>query len=197
MKSSKLQNGLSIINRVFRRTAVTVIRDTVPLSHERRSSLLDDLQTAVAGSGPLGNPVIFEIPLPGSRFDVLVVWEAWQGVEPEERTDIITAAYGDRSPKIVQAMGVTYEEAIRERLLPYAVQPCAREGRLTSTRLREVMLEEGAIAFGKQNADLRFPTMRMAKAAFEHLRQRFPQGHWSLTSETPGFLTANTHSKVE
>ena len=164
-----------------------VIRDTIPLSHERRSRLLDELEKAVAGSGPLGNPVIFESALPGSRCDVLVVWEGWQGVGPDERTDIITAAYGERSPKIVQAMGVTYDEAVRDHLLPYVIQPCAREGEADFDQLREAMLAEGAIAFGEGKVDLRFPSMRMAEAAFERLRAKLPQGYWSLARETTDF----------
>ena len=39
----------------------------------------------------------------------------------EDRTRLILDAYGDDQEKIAQALGVTYEEAIEQQLLPYTI----------------------------------------------------------------------------
>jgi hypothetical protein len=160
-----------------------VIRQAVDrLPKERRSLLLEEVKNTLQdpANSPIGGPVVFEIPFTGTRYEVLVVWDRWEGVQPDERTEIISQAYGDASTEIAQAMGVTHDEALSDHLLPYAVQPCVREGEANLDNLRKAMLEEGAIDLGQGKVDLRFPTMRMAETALQRLCTRLPQGCWSL-----------------
>ena len=66
--------------------------------------------------------MIFEIPVEQpDRIDVLVVWQEWENVPSMERTNIILEAYTEKDDKLAQAVGVTYEEAMEQQLLPYAV----------------------------------------------------------------------------
>lgn len=166
-------------------------RETTQVPSSRRSKLLNTLRQVLDEPGTCGGPVVFEIPLAGLRHDVLVVWEEWDGVQPDERTDIIVEAYSTCSNtriEIAQAMGVTRDEAIRDHLLPYLIQPCAREGEVSLDDLREAMLKEGGISLGENKVDLRFPTRPMAEAAFERLRKEMPTGYWSLAEEHYNFM---------
>ena len=151
---------------------------------EQHSSLCEELKKTLDDPqySPRDNPVVFEIPFTGTRYEVVVVWSRWKDVQPDERTDIINEAYrsSGRQLDIAQAMGSTYDEAIGDRLLPYAVHPHAREGEADFNELHKAMLEEGAIDLGEDKVDLRFPTKRMAETALERLQKNHPKGHWGL-----------------
>jgi hypothetical protein len=163
-----------------------VIRQAIDrLPKEQRSLLLDELRKTLEDPkySALGGPVIFEIPFTGTRYEVLVVWDQWEGVQPDERTEIISEAYGDGSIEIAQAMGVTFIEAAEDHLLPYEVRPRDRgEGEANRANLRKAMMEEGAIARGEDVCLLRFPTRRMAEEAYERLNSKMPEGCWILVS---------------
>jgi hypothetical protein len=159
--------------------------DVTPLSPERRRSLVEKIESELSGNSTANGPVIFEIPLQQSnRSDVLVIWEEWKGVGSEDRTDLILEAYGERRRQIAQALGVIYEEAKEQHLLPYSVAPMARRGEANPTEVREGMLSEGGICLPGGEVNLRFPTMSMAEVAFERLRERLPDAHWSISMET-------------
>lgn len=160
-----------------------VIRQAVVrVPKERRSLLLEELKKTLKDpeNSPLGGPVVFEIPFAGTRYEVLVVWEQWEGVQPDERTEIISEAYGDGSIEIAQAMGVTFLEAAEDHLLPYEVRPYRGAGGVDPAKLNKVMIEEGAIARGEDVCLLRFPTSRMAESAHERLNMKMPEGRWTL-----------------
>jgi hypothetical protein len=145
---------------------------------------VSDLQRAVEHPSP-GEPVIFLIPFGGARFDVMVVWNKWRDVQPDERTEIISQVYStpDLEIEIGQAMGVTYDEAMHDHLLPYQIHPCAKEGEADLAALNQAMSDEGAIPLGEGRVDLRFPTGRMADVVCEKLNERKPEGHWVVAIE--------------
>ena len=161
--------------------------DVVRLPREQRLQFVSDLQNVIQNPSAIG-PVIFEIPFAGSRYDVMVVWDKWKGIRPDERAEIISEAYSDRTVDVGHAMGVTYDEAMQDHLLPYQIQPCAREGEADPAKLRKAMLDEGAISLGEGKLELRFPTSGMAKAAYDRLTKNIPAGHWALVVDNANAL---------
>ncbi len=95
--------------------------------------------------------------------DVIVVWKELEGLWAEDRSQVILDAYQDQRDRISMAMGVTYQEAIDQQLLPYTVVPMTRHGEVDPAALRRAMLEEGGIALDGGKVDLRFPTPRWRK----------------------------------
>lgn len=166
---------------------------TAPLQPNRRQDLLEGLTRELSGETIPHGPVIYEIPLKGTDgVDILVVWDEWEGVRSQERSDLIEAAYAQSrgraaeadSPKyIAQALGVTYQEAIAQNLLPYAVVPMFRQGEAEPAELRRAMREEGGIFLPDGTVVLRFPAISMAEAAHRRLMERLPQGYWSMVQD--------------
>lgn len=150
------------------------------LSAKRRAELLHQLKQELAGETVVNGPVIYEIPLDRSnKLDVVVVWNAFDSLASEDRSRLIEEAYGDQTV-ISLALGVTYEEALEQQVLPYAIVPMAREGEADPDDLRRAMLEEGAFAGRQEGADLRFPTIGMAEEVLRRLCDRLPNGYWSI-----------------
>jgi hypothetical protein len=160
---------------------------TTALTKERRRALLQQLKDERAGKAKPHGPVIFEIPLEQSdKMDVMVVWQEWENLRAQDRTDLIEAVYKDQQAHLALALGVTYQEAMEQQLLPYAVVPMTKRP-LDQIQIREAMLAEGGIPLSEEKVDLRFPTMAMAQAATDHLCQKLPHGHWSIV-QTAGPL---------
>lgn len=148
---------------------------------ERRQALLEQLSAELAGQATENGPVVFEIPLDlTDKMDVLVVWESWKDVPSEVRSEVILEAYKDKKDKISQALGVTYQEAIDGRLLPYAVLPMTRRGEVDPETLKAAMLKQGGFALEGGKVDLRFPTLSMAQEAHRRLCDEAPKGYWSI-----------------
>ena len=152
---------------------------------EQRQALLGQLSKELEGVATEKGPVVFEIPLDqAGGFDVLVVWEAWKGVPSEVRSEVILEAYRDKKDKIYQALGVTYEEAADQQLLPYAVLPMTRRGEVDPETLRTAMLKEGGFALEGGKVELRFPTRTMAQEAHRRLCDELPKGYWSMVESS-------------
>ncbi len=174
---------------VFSVTPVTVSKD-------RRESLLKTLKTERQHPSPSGEPMIFEIPVEElDRIEVLVVWQDWEGVPSAERTNVILEAYEDQREKLAQAVGVTYEEAMQQQLLPYSIESVLDRPKLLSLmrlgpkeqqKLREdihnAMLQEGGIRRVGDKVELRFPAKKMAEKAHARLFERFRDGYWSIAN---------------
>ena len=87
-----------------------------------RKSLLQKLKQERQNPSASGEPMVFEIPVEEpDRIEVLVVWQEWENVPSAERTSVILDAYKDQRDKLAQAVGVTYEEAMQQQLLPYSI----------------------------------------------------------------------------
>ncbi len=166
---------------------------TTILTEQRRRRLLDQLTREIGGASTPGL-LIFQIPLEGSDLmDVLVVWEHWQGIRSEDRTNLILAAYQDRKETIAQALGITYQEALEQHLLPYAVMPMTRPGdKVVLATLHEAMLAEGGITLPGDRIDLRFPTLAMAEDAHRKLTERLPSGYWSIVQSAASFCAGDS-----
>lgn len=162
------------------------------LASERRQALLDQLKQELAGGQSPNGPVIFEIPLRQSdKKDVLVVWPAFRDLRSEDRTQLILDAYQQpEREQIAQALGVTYEEAMEQQLLPYAVVPMTRAGEADPAELRRAMIREGAIVTPAGKVDLRFPTLAMAENAHRKLSESLPKGYWTLSQSV--FMNGGT-----
>lgn len=161
-----------------------VIRDKVTIAVvtvEMRQRVVEQLAREVAGEATINGPIIFEIPLEGpDRFDVLVVWEAWKPFHSEDRSRMILEAYGARKVQIAQALGVDYEEAVQQQVLPYSVLPMVRSGEGDIEAMKKAMIAEGGIALPNGKVDLRFPTMSMAEQVHRRLADQLPKGYWSI-----------------
>ena len=115
------------------------------ITAEQRQSVAQQLALELTGVPTPSGPVIFEIPFePQDRIDVLVVWDAWQPFSSTERSDMILAAYNGSQAQIAQALGVTYQEAIEQQVLPYAVMPMLRRGEIHEEDVKNAMLAEEA-----------------------------------------------------
>jgi hypothetical protein len=158
--------------------------EPVVLSSEHRQELVGQLSQELAGRTTEGGPVIFEIPLDQrDEVDVFVVWQAWEGLRWEDRASVIVEAYRGQPTKIAQPLGVTYDEAVEQGLLPYAVEPnVRRDEEADLNRLRDAMLREGGIELpdDRRTVKLRFPNMKMAESAYHKLCEAVPEGCWSL-----------------
>jgi hypothetical protein len=151
------------------------------LTPERERELLDKLILELSGELSPDGPVIFQIPLEQSnKFDVIVVWNAFEGLRPEESTKLILDAYGDQKEQIALAMGATYREAVAQHLLPYSLVPMTKRSQVDPAELRKAMLEAGGIALSNEKVDLLFPTMAMAQAAHQRLSEQLPDVYWSI-----------------
>lgn len=154
---------------------------------EQRQQVAAQLAKELVEQTPDG-PIIFEIPLEHQqRFDVLVVWNAWEPFNSTERSNLILQAYQGRDLQIAQALGVTYQEALEQQLLPYAVQPMVRRGEVDDDKLRQEMLAAGGVRLANGKVDLRFPTMSLAEQAHKRLRDVLPMGYWSIV-QTVGYV---------
>jgi hypothetical protein len=166
------------------------------LAPVQRESLLTKLKHEIEGPGSKDGPVIFEVPAGTECFDVLVVWEDWAQVRSEDRTHLILEAYGETQHKIAQALAVTFDEAMKEQLLPYAVASIfEREEKLrrlvykdeADKKLHEIRAakEEQGGFFSRPDGtiELRFPTRAMAEQVRNALVDKHNEFQWRVVAE--------------
>ena len=101
-----------------------VIRSSGQLQAEiSRDTLVEQLTKELIGEAQAQGPLIFEVPIANNdTFHVIVVWDAWEGVSPEDRSSIILDAYKKRdevkededpmAPRITLVIGATVDQAI-------------------------------------------------------------------------------------
>jgi hypothetical protein len=152
------------------------------ITAEHRQKVAEQLAKELNGEQTPCGPVIFEIHFEQqNRIDVLVVWEAWKSFSSTDRSNMILEAYKDQQVQIAQYhLGVTYEEAIEQQLLPYAVVPMIRHGGLNEQDVKKAMLAEGGFVLENGKVDLRFPTLPMAEQSHKRLVDALPTGYWSI-----------------
>ena len=157
---------------------------------EEKRAIVERLAQELGGASTQDGPVVFEVPLEGSdKMDAVVVWGRWKGMSSTLRSDLILEAYGERKESISLPLGVTYQEAIEQHVLPYAVVPMVRDGEANPKALEAAMLKHGGVRLDNGKVALRFPTSRMAEEARRRLCDELPQGYWSLSHSTdPLFL---------
>jgi hypothetical protein len=139
---------------------------------EQRQKVTQQLADELAGNQTPGGPVIFEIPLEEQgRIDVLVLWDARDPFSPTDRSNMILEVYKPLNVKVAQALGVTYQEAIDQQVLPYAVVPMIRRGEINEEDVKKAMLVERGIALPNGKVDLRLPVMSLAEQAHKRLHR--------------------------
>ena len=176
-----------------------------------REPLVDALAKELRGSPVLHGPVIFEMPSGAgpNRIDVIVAWDAWEGLKPEERASIIRSAYerysrelngaihyidpakapaGPIGPRLTSTViGATREGAISEGLLPYRVQPQIEEGEdIDELLLRHLIREAGGIETSG-GLQLRLPTAELAADALAQVSEVMPEAHWAIIEDPSRF----------
>jgi hypothetical protein len=161
---------------------------------ERREAFVEELANELAGSGR-GDAVIFEIPVRQTdTYHIIVVWDAWRLVAPEERSAIILDAYEkreaqkqDQIPKAAQvtlAMGLTWADPLLRHALPYRIESHARSQEADARQIERALLDEGAVRT-PNGLQLRFPTQETAERAWARLQGRMPDAHWAVVGEGP------------
>lgn len=153
------------------------------ITAEQRRQVADQLAKEWSGPPTPNGPVIFEVPFEEQdRIDVLVIWDAWKPFRSTDRSGMILDAYKtvDSKTPIAQALGVTYQEALEQQVLPYAVVPMTRRGEIDEEEVKKAMLAEGGFALPNGKVDLRFPTMLLAEQAHKRLADNLPKGYWSI-----------------
>jgi len=170
-----------------------------------RKHLAELLVQELLGKGSQRGPLIFEIPtgLP-DRNDVIVVWEAWGHLSPQDRSAIIREAYarlnqilqeglppleptGEDEPPVLSrvgtAIGATWEDVERSDLLPWSVVPQIQpENDDDRDAMRLLMIEAGGFQT-PGGIRLRFPTFELASEAQARLNEAMPEVHWASVKD--------------
>ena len=166
------------------------LEQTDPLRHpDLRDRLVDELRSERAA----GQPRIDERHFPGSNaIRVIVIWDEWDPVPDDERTEIILQAYEqvegkDFRDRISVAVGLTTFEAADFGMLPYQVELALRNGDpVRPEQCREAMIEQGAsVLRGRDRLQLRFATLEEAEDCIRRLVERLPASKqvWIIRQE--------------
>ncbi len=163
---------------------------------ERSEDLKRSIVRALRGEPNADEPVIFEIPA-GRRgfFQVIVVWEKWDGIDPTLRTEIVVDAYkefaevqtdGMRVEQVSQVLPVTLAETIDLGILPYAIQHSVHRTHPGFPQVERLLKREGALEMNS-GPELRLPTLTMAREARDRLRLETrdfePEVHWQISQQ--------------
>jgi hypothetical protein len=139
---------------------------------------------------PQREPLISENQIAQTKsIHVVVIWDAWKGLSPSERSKVILDAYARakraRGATITVAMGLTNEEALRMGFLPYSIVTTRRQGDKASLDdLAKAMHGAGGIVVKiGSSVQLRFATLEQAEDAYRHLSQKVPGPYWAIVQE--------------
>ncbi|HJT36221.1 MAG TPA: hypothetical protein VJ783_29640 [Pirellulales bacterium] len=145
-------------------------------------TLVDQLAVELKNGRESGQPTIYEQEFPTGKLRVTVVWDAWDHLPLEERTEIILRAYEqaeDRAfrERIALASGLMVSEAHAAGMLPVRIITALRHGDpVTIEQCRQAMIDEGAstLPAGAGDPQLRLATIEDAEAARRRLVKRLP-----------------------
>lgn len=162
----------------------------------RRSAgdLVEKLVDELKSNRPSGQPIIEEDEFPATgKLRVNVIWDDWDRVPLEDRTETILRAYAEAEgreyrDRIALATGLTVPEAHAAGMLPYYVIPAVRKSDpVTWDECRVALVEEGASTLlGEDKPELRFATEEEAEAARKRLSERLPNSEpvWIIGRES-------------
>ena len=153
------------------------------LADDRRNSLLERLVAEREEKAAPGGPVIFEIPLDQpEKLNVMVVWDEWEGVRSEDRTQLIQEAIRTKQMISLSPLGVTYQEAIEQGVLPFRVRlKFGPQPKFTEEKVRTACLSVGGFAGPEGSVELRFPTRTTAEEAVKQLKKRLSGSQWVVS----------------
>lgn len=144
-------------------------------------ALADQLTEELRSGRVSGQPIIYEQEFPTDNLRVTVVWDRWERLPLEERTDVILRAYEQAEGpafrgRIALASGLTVPEGHAAGLLPVEIiAALRRDDEVTFEQCRQAMIDEGASKlFGEEHPRLRFATLQEAEAARQRLIKRLP-----------------------
>ena len=157
----------------------------------RAKALIEKLAAALQRPAALqGDPLVVENRIAQTKsVHVVVIWDAWNDLSPAERSKNIIDAYAKakraRGATITVAMGLTSEEALRMRFLPYSIVTTRRQGDKASLdELAKAMDGAGGIVVKVGSSmQLRFATLEQAEDAYRHLSQEVPGPYWAIVQE--------------
>ncbi len=147
-----------------------------------KSPLAGRLAAELKGQREFGQPVIHETEFPNSgQLRVVVIWDEWNGMTYDVRTDIIHRAYelaegAAGRERVGLASGLTVPEAFGAGMLPFQVIPALRKSDpVTAEQCNAALIEEGAsVLVSPEKPQLRFATLTEADAARQRLARRLP-----------------------
>ena len=164
-------------------------------AHGTNADLVDRLAEELKSGHESGQPIIYEREYSPGLLVVTVVWDKWDRLPLEERTEVILRAYEQAEgrsarERVALASGLTFPEACNAGLLPFRIVMALRQSDpLTPEQCRQAMIEEGASRLLEPNdPQLRFQKREEAEAAQRRLVRRLPQsdGVWVIITETSG-----------
>ena len=162
------------------------------LTPRTNGNLVGRLAEELRSERDSGQPIIYEQAFPNGNLRVTVVWDDWDRLPLEERTEIILQAYeradGPRSrERIALASGLTVPEAYGAGMLPFQIITALRKNDpVTLEQCRQAMIEEGASSLlAPDKPQLRFATQEEAEAAIKRLARSLPNSEpvWVITQE--------------
>jgi len=158
---------------------------------QRAQALVNDLADVLQRPGAFqGEPLVVENQIAQTKsIHVVVIWDAWDGLSPTERSKVILDAYAKakrhRGSTITVAMGLTSEEALRGGFLPYSIVTTRRQGdKVSPDELAQAMARAGGIVLKVgSSTQLRFATREQAEDAYRQLSQKVPGPYWAIVQE--------------
>ena len=157
--------------------------------------LVDRLAEELKSDRKSGQPTIYEQLFPSDKLRVTVIWDDWDRLPLEDRTETILRAY-DRAEnpgyraRIALASGLTVPEAHAAGMLPFEIVTALRRGDpVTPEQCREALIAEGAsILLNANRPHLMFATADEAEAARGRLIERLAGSDpvWMVTQAVGG-----------
>ncbi len=155
-------------------------------------SLVERLVAELKSVRVSGQPIINEQEYSTGLLNVTVIWDDWDRLRLEDRTETILRAYEEAEglayrDRIALASGLTVPEAHAAGMLPYRIITARRTtDKVTLGECQNAMIDEGAsILFSPDLPQLLFSTIEEAEAALDRLSKRLPgsEAVWIITQE--------------
>ena len=152
----------------------------------RDGALLAELIAELRSPRANGQPAIEIREMARGLRHVYVIWDRWDGCEPESRGEIVRSAFREvHGPDYERAIAVTFPATVPEAadmgLLPFQVKPLAWDeapSKLQGTA-RQMLLARGASVLGNPDVPaLCFRTAEQATEAIRLLKSRVPGVEW-------------------
>jgi len=143
--------------------------------------LVEELAEELRSGREFGQPIVDEDRFKTGAIRVVVLWDRWEDVDPEDRSAAIVEAYrlveGEEfASRIALVNGLTIPEAMASGMLPVMIFAAVREKDPVSLEsCNRAMIEEGASTLlDPGNPELRFSTEEEAMACVRRLSARLP-----------------------
>ena len=143
-------------------------------------------------SSPNIQPIILEEQVPSTKSrHVRVIWDAWEDLTDEQRSDVIVDAYTraegpEAAAEITLAEGMTPHEALALGMLPFKVVLARRKTDAVSMADYQVALNAEArnTLLGPKAKELRYARVEDAEQALQRLKHALPGSSWAVVQES-------------